>query len=953
MEGTNMPISLFEDAANWMADAATDAVDWAGQAAEDAANAVADAATEAANAVAEAAEEAAEWAEQAAEDIGDGLEDLGEIYVEGFKAIGEELDEAFSKEGWMTTFMEEYFPGGGLITAGVHMAAGNEDYAQAAAVKGLVTALEASASIAGTLALGPVGGVLAAGIGNGLGQLIEIGLMDELPDSVQHLFPPKSLEGTLMEMGSAMLGGAVGAGAGKAGGAVSRAWSNAGKSAAEIAARQAAKEAVETTTTRLVLTAVGKKMAFSILKPVNETLLDEAGIPITRRRLSVGESQALSAALASRRHLAEIEGASPEELRDYDQQIFSAMTKTNDLQNDGEDLGQFDTYQHENLGEYYMRDGVIVWKVEEIAEANKDIELDRVGMTEEEVEKFIEDQWKQRFSDYGAEHPDWEVVHDPILGDYMVKEGKVVFGTTDPAAAQVKYATDTAQDRGFASVEEYKDELINSWQIAHQYAEEAGTATGKWEVGGQSDIVGDYMIKDGQVVFGATTPEEADVMLPNQLAKEQGYDGVDAMREELERDWRLANVYNKECGYDVDGWQEGGQSDIVGPYMIKDGVVVWGAEDEEQAEQYLPNQLAVNQGFSGIDAMKEELVNSWKVSHEYDVESGTETGEWQAGGQSEIVGPYMIKDGEVVFGARTPEEAEAIMAGEMVPPGQEEQIDFDDVEYELPEEVAVDEHGNPIFMTDDDESGDTPEEDLTIGDLRAQIEALQQQIEDLSERLEETSDDDEISDDEISDDEKADAHEEGINHEMSDDDDMDDDGFDNFDDMEPELPEEVAINADGTPVNPPDDASTGLKAAVMPEDGFDNFDGMEPELPEEMAINADGTPVNPPDDASTEFKPAVMPEDPMHWDAATPGQPGETAPEYFSAVMPDGANASDPVHDAEQFSDQHNGATPAEPTEEPSEEQLTFHEPTVDPMNDPMNDPMLNPMLNPEEEPNC
>jgi hypothetical protein len=908
MEGTNMPFSFFESAASWVGNAVTDAVDWTAKAAEDAANAVADAATEAANAVADAATEAAnavadaateaaEWTEQAAEDIGDGLEDLGELYVEGFKAMGEELDDAFSKEGWMTTFMEDYFPAGGLITAGVHAAAGNEAHAQAAAVKGLVTALEASASIAGTMALGPAGGILGAGIGNGLGQLIEISLKEELPESVHHLFPPKSIEGSLMEMGSAMLGGAIGAGAGKAGGAAGRAWSNAGKSAGEIAAREAAKEAVETTTTRLVLTAVGKKMAFSTLKPHTEAGLDEAGIPVNQRRLSlqeehqldVGESQALSAALASRRHLAQIEGANPEELRDYDQQIFTAMIKTNGLQNGSEDLGQFDTYQHENLGEYYMRDGVIVWKAEEIAEANKDIELDRVGMTEEEVEKYIEDQWQQRFSDYGAEHPDWEVVNDPILGDYMVKEGKVVFGTTDPAAAQVKYATDAAQDRGCASVEEYKAQLINSWQVTHQYAEEAGAATGEWEVGDQSDIVGSYMIKDGQVVFGATTPEEADVMLPNQLAKEQGYDDVDAMREELERDWRLANECNKEYGYDVDGWQAGGQSDIVGPHMIKDGVVVWGAT--------------------------------------------------------------------------TPEEAEAIMAGEMVPPGQEKQIDFDDDEYELPDEVAVDEHGNPIFMTDDDEyelpeevavdkhgnpifktdddeSGDTPEEDLTIGDLRAQIEALQQQIEELSERLEETSDDHEISDDE-----KADADEEGMDHEMSDADDMDDDGFDNFDDMEPELPEEVAINADGTPVNPPDDAGTGHKPAVMPDDGFDNFDDMEPKLPEEVAINADGTPVNPPDDAGTGHKPAVMPEDPMHWDTATPEQPGETAPEYFSAVMPDGANASDPAQDTEQFFDQHNGATPAEPTEEPSEEQLTFHEPTVD--------PMLNPMLNPEEEPNC
>jgi hypothetical protein len=433
------------------------------------------------------------------------------------------------------------------------------------------------------------------------------------------------------------------------------------------------------------------------------------------------------------------------------------------------------------------------------------------------------------------------------------------------------------------------------------------------------------------------------------------------MRENIEISWRMANEYDKENGYETPEWQTGGQGDIVGDYMIKDGVVVWGVSTEQEAEEALPAQLAKNQGFDSIDDMKEELVNSWRMSHDYDVEAGTATGEWQTGGQTAIVGPYMIKDGEVVFGATTPEEAEAILAGEYLP--TDEEVDFDSMEPELPEEVAVDENGMPIEMPDDDmgddmemkpavmpDDGEMSEEDATVAELRAQIEALQRQIEDLSEQLDETLDD------------KYEAVE-GTK----------------------EVPVEEdgnALDYDGSPLDPDlgDDEDvldemldeTEMKPAVMPdddgmaddgmadepaEDDFDNFDDMEPELPEEVAINDDGTMVDPPNDGAgddMEFTPAVMPDDPMDWPDQTPSETEESQPEYVSAVMPDnqGADTGDDAPADGGFTDQHPGATPDPSTGEPAEEPIVFHDPTVDPMADPHSDPHSDPMSNPEEEQN-
>ena len=41
----------------------------------------------------------------------------------------------------------------------------------------------------------------------------------------------------------------------------------------------------------------------------------------------------------------------------------------------------------------------------------------------------------------------------------------------------------------------------------------------------------------------------------------------------------------------------------------------------------LPNQLAQNKGFDGLEDLREETETSWRISHQYDVEAGTATGE--------------------------------------------------------------------------------------------------------------------------------------------------------------------------------------------------------------------------------------------------------------------------------------------------------------------------------------
>lgn len=634
-----------------------------------------------ANAAYDLGEDVVDEVGDAIDDVGDFMEDVGEGYLAAFEVIGEgivelgeELDDAFSKEGWMTTFMEDTFPGGGLITAAVHAAAGNTDYAEMAALKGGASAIEFGFSYAGSKLGGPLGGMAGAAIGSGLATILELKVREELPESVRHLVPPATTESALTDMGLAAAMNLGGRGS-------KNAIYGARKPVGELAkdgAQQAAEEAVERTMGELIKAKLAKEVVDGMVKQPGAQLtrlaLTEMGAEETPDRPAptqedsdrLGDLAArLEIQLMTEQRIVMVhQGASDAELLEFDKAIFSAAHRIERIANPPDDSGFWRDGYEEGLGSYQVRAGVVVWDEEQKAEAHAELDLEILGVTREEYrETWIEERWAR---DPGA-HPEWTPMEDYIGGTYMVKEGEVVWGTHDPALAQEVWVLQEVHERGFGSVEEYRDSIQSSWITAHQYQVEAGTASGEWQMGGQTDLVGPYMIKDGQVVWGASTPAEAEEMLPDQLATEKGFADAEALRAELVESWRVAHQYDKDAGTDTGEWQMGGQSDIVGPYMVKDGVVVFGAENEAQAEAGLPTAIAQSKGFATIEEFKANLEDNWRMAHEYNVESGTATGEWEAGGQTDVVGPYMIKDGQVVYGARNAEQAEAILRGEPIP----------------------------------------------------------------------------------------------------------------------------------------------------------------------------------------------------------------------------------------------------------------------------------------------
>ncbi len=138
----------------------------------------------------EAVEAVGEATIDAAEAVGEATIDAAEAVGDAAVVAGEGLDSAFSKDGLMTKLIEENVPGAGLVTAGIHAAAGNEEYAQLAAIRGVGTGISFAAGAVGSLG-GPVGGVAGSVLGD-MGQTVwesqMRGLVDpKLRDELQEL----------------------------------------------------------------------------------------------------------------------------------------------------------------------------------------------------------------------------------------------------------------------------------------------------------------------------------------------------------------------------------------------------------------------------------------------------------------------------------------------------------------------------------------------------------------------------------------------------------------------------------------------------------------------------------------------------------------------------------------------------------------------------------------------
>jgi hypothetical protein len=229
-----------------ISDFLSDAVDAIGDAVTSVVEGIGDAVTEvvrftefAIDSAGEAFEEVGKWTAEAVDAAGDAFEDLGDALGEVADAIG------MGKDGWFTNFVQDYIPGGGAFTAIFHSAAGHNDYAEYAAMRGLSTLIQAGAAVAGTLLAGPAGGaLLRAGLAIGMGALAggisnlwESGMKEYLRASVKDKIADFSWENLARDIGIGAGAAALGSGLGAAGKKAGGFFKKAGGSAASTAAK--------------------------------------------------------------------------------------------------------------------------------------------------------------------------------------------------------------------------------------------------------------------------------------------------------------------------------------------------------------------------------------------------------------------------------------------------------------------------------------------------------------------------------------------------------------------------------------------------------------------------------------------------------------------------------------------------------------------------------------------
>lgn len=164
-----------------------------------------------------------------AQAIGDSAELLtakaGNAMATAANATGDWIEQGVTKDGAITNFVQDYVPAGGFVTAIAHAAAGNEEYAQYAAVKGVSTTVVTAAAVAGSLG-GPAGAILAGGLAGAAVSAWEGGMKTVLDPSVQGKLDDLSVENVLISGAIGAAGAAVGVGLGKVAGAAGKAWSS-------------------------------------------------------------------------------------------------------------------------------------------------------------------------------------------------------------------------------------------------------------------------------------------------------------------------------------------------------------------------------------------------------------------------------------------------------------------------------------------------------------------------------------------------------------------------------------------------------------------------------------------------------------------------------------------------------------------------------------------------------
>lgn len=95
---------------------------------------------------------------------------------------------------------------------------------------------------------------------------------------------------------------------------------------------------------------------------------------------------------------------------------------------------------------------------------------------------------------------------------------------------------------------------------------------------------------------------------------------------------------------------------------IRAAGLVW---TEEEAQAYEQHSKVASKGFGSVAEYREEMVRSYGISHDNDMKDGVDDfGDQWVLRQNDILGPFMVRGGKVVYGATTAAEAEAKIESE-------------------------------------------------------------------------------------------------------------------------------------------------------------------------------------------------------------------------------------------------------------------------------------------------
>lgn len=697
---------------------------------------------------------------------------------------GGTIEDAFSKDGYFTRFVEENVPGGGYVTAIAHAAAGNDDHAVAALLKGGATGMETLLTVGGGLVGGPAGAAAGGALGAGARNLFEGAMHDLVPDEMQDRFRETDFASLATDM------------------AFGAAFGVTGVQTSSRLTKAAAKEGINEVSEDVIKNAIARDL---LKQTFTTTLAGDAGLDLVKATFQQDQPE-----------------PSPTEVLELvTQQRFEDRMATQHAQAGGYESGSptFDAYYDENLGAFWMRDGVVVW---------------------------------------------------------------------DEAEATALEMRTRVEEKGFETIAEYRDEMTNSYKLAAQYEAEAGTPMAEFVVR-DNEILGDFVVHDGEILWGASSEEEAKSVLADNLAVERGYDNADAFRQNVVDSWRMSHEYDVENG-SASGEAIFRSDDVLGDYVIKEGRVVFGATTEEEAAPLLRDQMAQENGYESAEAYQAELAESYRQVHDFEAEFGGSDGGFVLR-DNPVSGPFMVVNGEVVWGVTTEEEAERIVAERFTDAFDPDAFD-PDAEFETGGGYIVDEPDDPgavpfesLIDIEEAPEADTPDPDTeptttdgsdaasepaaadleseTIAALLEELRAVRSELAELRAEVEDLDDERTADDDDTTDDAAAGGDDvDPALIDIVEDPESSDDDDDDWDELPSEASTEAAtdtpvIDEDLVEYAPDESGETPMNPALITiEDdplGMDMPDAAEG-FPDPTYVEE----TTAPDDV---FTPAVMPED--------------------------------------------------------------------------------------------